>query len=122
MIAPESRIPRNTPERLATNYTNSHEIFSARQWVYAPRIANGAFSKRVIRLSFFRAIRGIRGQAFSNLLQCHVSLARGDHFRPGTPAPFPARDGLGSGDLLLPGVISAVVRKNVSPASSRQRS
>src|SRR5439155_12462994 len=74
MIAPESRIPRNTPERLATNYTNSHEIFSARQWVYAPRIANGAFSKRVIRLSFFR---GIRGQAFSNLLQCHVSLARG---------------------------------------------
>src|SRR5947199_9187813 len=108
MIAPESRIPRNTPERLATNYTNSHEIFSARQWVYAPRIANGAFSKRVIRLSFFRAIRGIRGQAFSNLLQCHVSLARGDHFRPGTPAPFPARDGLGSGDLLRPGVISAV--------------
>src|SRR5438093_12064960 len=91
---------------------------------FAPetRIANGAFSKRVIRLSFFRAIRGIRGQAFSNLLQCHVSLARGDHFRPGTPAPFPARDGLGSGDLLLPGVISAVVRKNVSPASSRQRS
>src|SRR2546421_12588733 len=42
MIAPESRIPRNTPERLATNYTNSHEIFSARQWVYAPRIVSGA--------------------------------------------------------------------------------